>query len=1659
MKQLLMKHPFLKAICTIAAIAFFSIAYLSTPAPTTAQSTEFSSDPEEFVEQMDDIFKLSQDKKKAKDFIQTLKLFMQTPLADESRKQQIIADCNLLKKKKARAYPDYNTLITTMMALCDENARIKDKNYNVWHAVLNEKLRAKGLSLQKISNYLSATNAYLETGAVAKSNSALWKTDAPQVTFSNEGTKLYIEIPTSRIICYAQGDSIDIVDTKGVVDFDAKTFVGEKGTITWERCELPRQQAHAEFGTYNIDMSKSFFNIDSVTFTNTDYFNYPLYGRIEHKVVPRKSTLGQTYPKFFTKDDQRREVKAIFPNIDYEGGFAQIGKRFEGSGTAQNPAIINIYRKDTLFIVARALSFALYTNKIESSDTKINITLNDGEIRHPGLRFRYDDANKEITLLRGGNGMEKSNYFDTYHMVTFDVEQIKWKMNSDEMNLGMVEGASQGLALFESIDYYRQDDYNQMQGMALTHPFQLIKDFYRYNGGYPFDVRQFAQYINQDISQVRQQILQYSYDNFVDYDEATDEVIPTQRLFNYLDNRLAEAEATDPRKRNNPNLRNPRLADVDYDVMIFESKTTDYDKNVRGLMPNGTIDLRNYDIKLNGVTGIAISDYQNVAFYPDSGRVFLKKNRDFQFNGKVQAGMVELKGMNFYFSYNDYNIILNRIESMNMRVFSNDVDQFGMQVKAPVENTIHDLTGYLQIDIPNNKSGLRGRNPKYPELTSTKESYVYYDADYIQDGQYTRDKFYYTVDPFVFNDINNIRYSNTKFDGVLTSGILPDIRHELVIRREDNSLGFVTQSPEEGYPLYDGRATLMATIDLSNAGLKGGGDLHYIKSVSRSNEFTFLPDLALGNTQNFSIEETTSGVTFPGVQLGAEQQVTDERGHMRSGETEMEFFPFEEKLNVYNTVGKFKMFPSKKVEDRYDCTLDGGLSVTPRGLRGLGEAQLPFGAKLEASIMEFTDHTFTSDTTYFAQYRKLENGDNELVSDGLRRDIARIADGKFYDRIYSPTKGRVPYETNDALTEIETFIKIRKEHKSEMNDEIDSKCMVSTVDFNDRIGKFSYKSAEGGEKRYNTIKFKTWVKEFTWDMDRNEQTIGRHGANPGLKFECTKNERERVDPLTFNVPYAIYNASTNEMHCEEVKYVNCADAKINLADDGLLTIRSTNDRNTIAIDPLRNTKIDLKTDSTYHQIYNARSVIKGAVDYTAIGDYDFYNKEKIKYTIFMDSIFTSKEELVDSLGKKQTHFVTNAFGHNTEDINFDRHFAFKGEMRIKGWRQLLEWDGGVRMLHEATKGPKGYSYFTSIINPEKVEIPINEKLLVYKQDPKQRHEIFKDFFIRKDSTHVYSSFTEVRKDNSDLSIMTSQGILFYNNIFERFDITSKEKRIKTGSRGSIISFLPKENAITGFGQLKLGVTEMMGNRAPFVITSAGNIRDDRNTNTETVNALMNISFPFSPELATMIYKKIMATNAPTCDTANYKYESRLLELYDTTGVKNIKANRWTGLDPKKQLLPTNGDLFTFDNVDLTWLTSEKAYICDGTVNLMMMHERNVNKKVHLTAEFIASNKSVGLVPRIYMKISTDDGYWLYINLLHYPTTKKWVLNMRSSDDEFNEYLSQNPVRSGGYNCIRVEENDKKFMNFRDNFNAQALLSGQASGISNEEEEEFEEEQQ
>ena len=132
-----------------------------------------------------------------------------------------------------------------------------------------------------------------------------------------------------------------------------------------------------------------------------------------------------------------------------------------------------------------------------------------------------------------------------------------------------------------------------------------------------------------------------------------------------------------------------------------------------------------------------------------------------------------------------------------------------------VESTIEEVTGTLEIDHPNNKSGWKSdRYTQYPILTSREVSHVYYDADMICRGAYHRDDFNYAVDPFVIDSLDNFKKEDLVFEGeLLAGGIVPD----LVSPSLDGGLQprIHPNDAETGYPLYQGLGKVTGDLTLN----------------------------------------------------------------------------------------------------------------------------------------------------------------------------------------------------------------------------------------------------------------------------------------------------------------------------------------------------------------------------------------------------------------------------------------------------------------------------------------------------------------------------------------------------------------------------------------------------------------------------------------------------------------------------------------------------------------------------------------------------------------------------------------------------------------------------------------------------------------------------
>ncbi|MDR2929030.1 MAG: hypothetical protein LBV41_12655 [Cytophagaceae bacterium] len=1368
--------------------------------PMFAQNKAFVNGGEEgFLPIIETMFGAVLEKKELKAYMTTVSAFWNAPETTSEQKQKMLAIADKIAAKKGRPIPDYQNYLRAVMT--QANSDQTSESLATWHRGVETLLDQPKVPLRTVSQLLVHSANMVAEGIIYSTQAIQWRAEKPlfHFTFSDS---LRAEFSRTRIICLTRRDSIWINGTAGVINLQNGVWCGDKGEVTWEQSGFSPAEINATFGEYRVNMSGTDFEVDDATFYNRNYFSYPLKGKLRHRVTTISNPETATYPRFVSSGE-RYNIKSIHPNFDYEGGFSQNGAKFLGSGTDSDPAIVSVYRADTLFITAQSLYFALRKDQIQSTNTEITIHLDTGYVYHPGLTFKYLDDIKEVHLIRDGEGLSTSLYFDTYHNVSIDAELIRWKVDAPEIEIRMIAGAADNYAFFESNGYFREEFYNQLQGMDAIHPLQGLLNCANALRSDKFTAHNYARFLGMPESSIRQQIIGLSFHGFVGYNVNTDTIEIRERLRDYLLFRAGRK---------------------DYDVIRFKSVTP-------GNVPNAVFDLRNYDITLNGVSTISISDHQNVAFFPKSEKLLLKRDRNFNFDGSIAAGMLRLYGSSFLFNYQNFRIDMRMIDSLAIRVETTETDYLGRPMLRKVENTVSQLSGFLEIDRNDNKSG-KEKYPEYPRLTSTTKSYVYYNSDNIQGGAYDKENFHFTLDPFEIDSVNKLSEKNIAFTGELVSKIFPVIKETLVVR-EDFSLGFRRKSPPEGYPIYGGKGTFTSILDLSNKGLKGNGTLNYVSSTSNSEDFTFLPDKTVG-TANINIAEQKSGVEFPDVQ-GTASFIT--------------FLPNENRLVSASSEEFFTMHNG---ENRFE----GALSVTPQGLEGNGSLHMP-KADLVARSMDLAHHTVMADSADF-----------NLLSDNTSQDVN--------------------FKTNN---------------------------LTASLDFEKKEGHFISHDLNN-KVEFTENRYISYISEFSWEMVNNNISLGARGSK-GNRFVST---HKAQDSLDFIASIAIYDVANRIIRAEEVKNIDVADVSM-LLKDGKVTIRKD-----ALMDPLDSVRIML--NDSLHQFYDARVSIESKKMYNASGSYDFVNGDNATKTIKFGEIAVNKE------------IKTTAKGTILENemFTFNSHFGYKGDVNITSGVPLLRFHGGAQMMHPCSiNGPQYYVRFDSEIDPQNVLIPVGNEVQNYDFD-----NIFKGFYLNRDSNEVYTSFFEDRRFHSDPLIMSSEGFLHYKDAESAFVLEPEIKMHNPDTIGTVLRYHETGCNVSADGAINLGL-----DFDHIKMPASGNGTHIRDTGEATFSGIFAFDFMLDPKSVETVVNTIR--DADPAKTVNPETTATLQRLKEWTGLPEaVKiGHELTNIEKIKTLPADRQYTMVFDSLTWTWNKAARSYIAEGQANLLWMKDNPVSRKVHV----------------------------------------------------------------------------------------------------------------
>ncbi|HRS54299.1 MAG TPA: hypothetical protein P5250_06305, partial [Bacteroidales bacterium] len=291
----------------------------------------------------------------------------------------------------------------------------------------------------------------------------------------------------------------------------------------------------------------------------------------------------------------------------------------------------------------------------------------------------------------------------------------------------------------------------------------------------------------------------------------------------------------------------------------------------------------------------------------------------------------------------NFKIKMPMIDSLRFAVYdkTKEKDMYGNYPTVNIKSVIEGLTGEILIDNPYNKSGLKPFHD-YPIFNSTSESYVYYDKKNIQKGVYKRDKFYYRLEPFTIDSLDNTTTEGILFKGYLASaGIFPDINEPLVVM-PDFSLGFVKETPPSGYSAYGGKGTYISKINLSNQGLKGSGTIKYLTSTAYSDDFTFFPDSTNAKVKEYQIKEQKAKVEYPLV---------------NAQDVNIHWQPYKDIMRITQISKPIELYTEK-------ASLKGGLVLQPTGLTGAGLMEFS-DAEIDSKLFSFKQRVIDADTANF----------------------------------------------------------------------------------------------------------------------------------------------------------------------------------------------------------------------------------------------------------------------------------------------------------------------------------------------------------------------------------------------------------------------------------------------------------------------------------------------------------------------------------------------------------------------------------------------------------------------------------------------------------------------------------------------------------------------
>ena len=198
------------------------------------QFKQFSEDSDKFLNELNSLFskiRIKKNRVKCEDMMEKYTEYWNIGIFTKEIKKNMQDICNLMLKRRMKAYPHFYQYISCMNGLMDYDHSIK--SYLAWYKSIDALVKDKR-STKPISVFLNTSHNLLYENILYKTRAAEWTSNTYEFYF------VYDSVPgvvfeDLTLTCYANKDSSVIYDTKGIYFPLQSKWIGKKGKINWKR--------------------------------------------------------------------------------------------------------------------------------------------------------------------------------------------------------------------------------------------------------------------------------------------------------------------------------------------------------------------------------------------------------------------------------------------------------------------------------------------------------------------------------------------------------------------------------------------------------------------------------------------------------------------------------------------------------------------------------------------------------------------------------------------------------------------------------------------------------------------------------------------------------------------------------------------------------------------------------------------------------------------------------------------------------------------------------------------------------------------------------------------------------------------------------------------------------------------------------------------------------------------------------------------------------------------------------------------------------------------------------------------------------------------------------------------------------------------------------